>query len=127
MPTGNVAQELLGLSRSKLGNPMVLTSGGWSPRIVKKSSIQSGKTLSHGSHFTYTGKNEDESCRDNEKAPYQPCSAPISQGGAQQPSTPESVASDDWEIRGMTDVNMTSHVEISVQPNPRIEMKRKFL
>lgn len=111
MPTGNVAQELLGPSRSKLGNPMVLTSGGWS----------------HGSHFTYTGKNEDESCRDNEKAPYQPCSAPVSQGGAQQPSTPESVASDDWEIRGMTDVNMTSHVEISVQPNPRIEMKRKFL
>jgi hypothetical protein len=92
MPTGNVAQELLARSRSKLRNPMVLTSGGWSPIIRQKVLDPSEKTRSHGSHFRYTGENEGKSCRDNEKAPYQPCSAPVSQGGAQQPSTPESVA-----------------------------------
>jgi hypothetical protein len=91
MPTSNVAQELLASSRSKLRNPMVLTAGGWSPKTVKKSLIQGGKTRLHGRHFRYTGENKDKSCRDNKKAPYQPCSAPVSQGGAQQPSTPESV------------------------------------
>jgi hypothetical protein len=37
------------------------------------------------------------------------------------PAVPPSVKAE------LNSVNMTSHVEISVQPNPRIEMKRKFL